>query len=85
VTDDLAHRHSERFGRVSYRYPRCVAEAYDGALARAANDTDEDVAATVAAWGARARTATPGLVRDRTRGRRRQVTLPTVTDGRAPR
>ena len=50
MTDDLAHRHSERFRRVSHRYPRCVAEAYDGDLARAANDTDEEVAATVAAW-----------------------------------
>ena len=50
MTDDLAHRHSERFRGVSYRYPRCVAEAYDGDLARAANDTDEEVAATVAAW-----------------------------------
>jgi hypothetical protein len=42
--------HSERFRRVSTRYPRRVAEAYGRDLERAAADTDEQVAATVAAW-----------------------------------
>ena len=47
---DLALRHTERFRRVSTLYPRCVALAYDRDLARAAAASDEDVAATVAAW-----------------------------------
>ena len=42
--------HSERFRRVSNRYPRRVAEAYGGDLARAAAATDDEVAATVRAW-----------------------------------
>jgi hypothetical protein len=47
---DLAIQHSLRFRRVSTRYPRRVAEAYEGDLSRAAGDSDEQVAATVAAW-----------------------------------
>jgi hypothetical protein len=42
--------HSERFRKVSNRYPKVVAQAYDGDLERAASDTDEQVAAKVAAW-----------------------------------
>ena len=48
--DDARARHSERFRRMSDRYPRRVAEAYDGDLERAAADSDSEVAATVAAW-----------------------------------
>lgn len=47
---EQAWRHCERFRPVSSRYPRRVAEAYGGDLARAAADSDEQVAATVAAW-----------------------------------
>ena len=47
---DLARQHSNRFRQVSNRYPRRVAEAYDGDLARAMADTDAQVARTVAAW-----------------------------------
>jgi hypothetical protein len=46
----LARRHSERFRKVSNRYPRRVAEAYHGDLGRALSDSDDQVAATVAAW-----------------------------------
>jgi hypothetical protein len=42
--------HSQRFRKVSTRYPRRVAEAYEGDLSRAMADSDEEVAATVAAW-----------------------------------
>ena len=49
--DELtARRHSLRFRRVSNRYPRRVAEAYERDLDRALADSDEQVAATVAAW-----------------------------------
>jgi hypothetical protein len=47
---ELAVSHSERFRRVSTRYPRRVAEAYGSDLARAAADSDEQVTATVATW-----------------------------------
>ena len=47
---DERRAHCERFRRVSTRYPRRVAEAYGGDLARAMADSDEHVAATVAAW-----------------------------------
>jgi hypothetical protein len=43
-------RHSERFGKVSDRYARRVAEAYGRDLARAMTGSDEQVAAKVAAW-----------------------------------
>jgi hypothetical protein len=43
-------RHSERFRKVSNRYPRRVAEAYDSDFGRAMTDSDEQVAATVATW-----------------------------------
>jgi hypothetical protein len=46
----MGRAHSERFRKVSNRYPRRVAEAYDGDIDRAMADTDEQVAATVAAW-----------------------------------
>jgi hypothetical protein len=46
----LARRHSERFRKVSNRYPLRVAEAYKGDLSRALSDSDDQVAATVAAW-----------------------------------
>jgi hypothetical protein len=43
--------HSERFRKLGgMAYPRRVAEAYGRDLARAAAATDEQVAATVAAW-----------------------------------
>jgi hypothetical protein len=50
IVDDSRRQHSERFRKVSTRYPRRVAEAYDLDLERAAADGDEQVAATVAAW-----------------------------------
>jgi hypothetical protein len=50
AADDLRRQHAERFRQVSNRYPRRVAEAYGGNLARAAADSDEQVAATVADW-----------------------------------
>jgi len=40
--------HSNRFRKVSDLYPRQVTEAYEGASAMA--DSDEEVAAKVAAW-----------------------------------
>jgi hypothetical protein len=43
-------RHSLRFRKVSTLYPRCVAEAYGDDIERAAQDTDEQVAARVAEW-----------------------------------
>jgi hypothetical protein len=48
--DDVALAHSRRFRQVSTLYPRCVAEAYDGDIAAAAADSDEQVAARVAEW-----------------------------------
>jgi hypothetical protein len=42
--------HSMRFRKVSTRYPRRVAEAYGGDLDKAFAESDEVVAATVAAW-----------------------------------
>jgi hypothetical protein len=51
--DPRALAHSERFRKVSTRYPRRVAEAYGGDLKRAMVDTDEQVAATVVAWETR--------------------------------
>jgi hypothetical protein len=48
--DQRAIRHSQRFRKVSNRYPRRVAEAYGLDLERAAADSDEQVAATVADW-----------------------------------
>jgi uncharacterized damage-inducible protein DinB len=47
---ELGIAHSTRFRQVSNRYPRRVSEAYEGDLARAQSDSDEQVAATVAAW-----------------------------------
>jgi len=46
----LARRLSERFRKVSNRYPLRVAEAYKGDLSRALSASNEEVAATVAAW-----------------------------------
>ena len=45
--------HSVRFRKVSNGYPHQVALAYDHDLYRAAADSDEQVAATVAAWSRR--------------------------------
>ena len=42
--------HTNRFRKVSTRYPRRVNEAYGFDRARAMSDSDEQVAATVAAW-----------------------------------
>ena len=42
--------HSLRFRKVSTLYPRLVAKAYDGDIAAATADSDDDVAAIVAAW-----------------------------------
>jgi hypothetical protein len=39
-----------RFRAVSNRYPLRVTEAYGGDIQRAAADTDEQIAATVAQW-----------------------------------
>jgi hypothetical protein len=47
---DAAVAHSRRFRQVADRYPRRVAEAYGGDIERAAGDSDDVVAATVAAW-----------------------------------
>jgi hypothetical protein len=47
---DLGWMHSMRFRKVSNLYPRMVAFAYDRDIARAFMDSDEQVAATVAAW-----------------------------------
>ncbi len=69
--------HSCRFRKVSTRYPRRVAEAYARDLDRAMDDSDEQVAAVVAAWeetqglepvdwaavGAEERAEVPGRVR----------------------
>ena len=46
----VALAHSTRFRRVSNRYPLRVNEAYGFDRARALADSDEQVAATVAAW-----------------------------------
>jgi hypothetical protein len=48
--DERARRFSERFRKVSDRYPLRVAEAYDYYLDPAMADSDELVAATVAGW-----------------------------------
>ena len=48
--DDLRRAHSERFRKVSTRYPHLVSEAYDGDLAAVAGDDDETVAARVVEW-----------------------------------
>jgi hypothetical protein len=50
IGHDLAVRHLIRFRRVSTRYPRRVAEAYGGDIARADRESDEQVATIVAAW-----------------------------------
>jgi len=50
VKNALALAHSIRFRPVTNRYPRRVAEAYKRDLAAAMRDTDEQVAAKVAAW-----------------------------------
>lgn len=47
---DARRRHSERFRTVSNRYPRRVAEAYEGDLERAMAATDGQVAMAVATW-----------------------------------
>ena len=49
--DPMAVKVSERFRKVSNRYPLRVAETYDGDIQRAMADTDERGAANVAAWG----------------------------------
>jgi hypothetical protein len=48
--DDPRVQHSNRFRHVSNRYPYMVAMAYDRDLAAAAADSDEEVAARVAAY-----------------------------------
>jgi hypothetical protein len=50
AANDPAVAHSMRFRQVSNRYPHQVAMAYGGDLARAANDSDDLVAETVAGW-----------------------------------
>jgi hypothetical protein len=47
---DAVVAHNERFRQVADRYPRRVAQACGGDFERAAADSDEAVAATVAAW-----------------------------------
>ena len=46
----LAEQHSIRFRAVSNRYPRRVAEAYEGDIAKAMVDSDRQVAARVRLW-----------------------------------
>ncbi len=48
--DPLTVAYSERFRKVSNRYPRRVSDAYGGDLARAMAENDKQVAGTVAAW-----------------------------------
>lgn len=48
--DPIYVAHSNRFRRVSNLYPRAVAEAYGRDLTRAMADSDDVVAANVAAW-----------------------------------
>lgn len=48
--DAVAVMHSFRFRAIANGYARVVALAYDHDIARAALDSDEQVAATVAAW-----------------------------------
>jgi hypothetical protein len=43
-------QHSNRFRRVSTRYPHTVALAYERDIEQAAQDSDEQVAARVAEW-----------------------------------
>jgi hypothetical protein len=50
IERELGIAHSNRFRRVSNRYPRRVNEAYGFDAARAMSETDEQVAATVATW-----------------------------------
>jgi hypothetical protein len=45
---ELAVQHSERFRKVSTRYPHVVTQAYDGDIEQAQQDDDETVAARVA-------------------------------------
>ncbi|HYN10941.1 MAG TPA: hypothetical protein VES67_26400 [Vicinamibacterales bacterium] len=47
---ELEMAFSARFRSISTRFPRRVAEAYDGDIKRAMISTDEAVAATVAKW-----------------------------------
>jgi nucleoside-diphosphate-sugar epimerase len=47
---DAVVAHNRRFRQVADRYPRRVVEAYGGDFERAAADSDDTVAATVAAW-----------------------------------
>jgi hypothetical protein len=47
---DAVVAHNKRFRQVADRYPRRVAQAYEGDFERAAADSDAAVAATVAAW-----------------------------------
>jgi hypothetical protein len=50
AAEETRRRHGERFRNVSTRYPHRVAEAYGRDLDRAMADSDEQVAARVAAW-----------------------------------
>lgn len=53
MTDEqiaLGIEHTNRFRKVSNRYPRRVNEAYGFDTARALADTDDEVAANVAEW-----------------------------------
>jgi integrase len=74
--------HSVRFRKVSSRYPRQVADAYRevfGDYALAMEDTDEQVAGVVAAWGARPWHGAARLARDR--ALRGEVTMPAEQRG----
>ncbi len=80
--DELARRlcqprevieHSVRFRRVSTRYAHVVTQAYAGDPARAAGDSDERVAATVAVSG-NARTVTSRAIRTRSAERNAPTT-----------
>src|SRR5258708_5856434 len=49
----LGRHHSNRFRRIDNNFPSVVARAYDGDIARAAQDTDTQVFARVLAWEVR--------------------------------
>jgi hypothetical protein len=50
MSEDDRQQHSDRFRTVANRYPRRVAEAYGGDLARAMGDDDATVAERVRQW-----------------------------------
>src|SRR5439155_13656480 len=76
----LTRRHSERFRKVSTRYPRRVAEAYEGDLTRAMTDSDDKVNTPRSrpGRGVRASKSPTGLLSASRSGRSEGRTLPFV-------